>query len=73
MTDFEFDPVPSPGTNRTATTTDCPTCGGDRFVPAHADTPVVADGEGGYTDAYMRCPSCNVAVREPIPVDAWWK
>ena len=53
MTEFEFDRAPTPGTNRTAAVTDCPTCGGDRFVPVDQH-----DRDLGY-EAYARCPDCN--------------
>jgi len=64
MTGFEFDRVPSPGTNRAATRP-CPTCDGHRLVPADDDE-----------QAYRRCPQCNPAPtseRKPVEVDAWWK
>ena len=64
MADFEFDSPPSPGTNRSAPITDCPTCDGDRFVP-------VTDDEHG---AYMRCSECNPGTeRAATNVEAWWK
>jgi hypothetical protein len=56
---FEFDPLPSPGTNKSAPATDCGRCGGDRFVPVNIPAPVVDGRDGGYTEAYMRCPLCN--------------
>ena len=65
MTDFQFDTPPSPGTNRSAATTECETCGGDRFVPVPADT-----------ETYARCPLCNPAPtreRDPVPAKGWWK
>jgi len=66
MTGFDFDSPPSPGTNRSAAVTDCPTCGGDRLVLADATT-----------DTYARCPDCNrgpaPVERPPVEADAWWK
>ena len=53
MTSFEFDRAPTPGTNRTAAVTDCPTCGGDRFVR------VVEREEDEHREVYARCPECN--------------
>ena len=66
MTGFEFDGPPSPGTNRTAPITDCPTCDGDRFVPVPDDK----------HEVYARCPACNPAplkTREPVQAKGWWK
>ena len=63
---FDFDQPPSPGTNRHAAETSCPTCEGNRLIQ-------VGDNEHG---AYARCPDCNPAStkdRQPVEVDAWWK
>ena len=74
MNDFEFDSTPTPGTNRTAPVRPCDTCNGDGFVPVELDTPVVADREGGYTEAMLPCPACRPSqVREPVETDSWWK
>ena len=65
MSEF-IDTPNSPGTNRSAPATDCPTCGGDRFVEV----------EDADHEVYARCPSCNggsTVEREPVAEKAWWK
>lgn len=63
MTGF-FDEVPSPGSNRHAEQTDCPTCGGHRLR-------LVEDRDG--FEVYARCPECNSGgERQPVE-DARWK
>ena len=68
MAGFEFDSTPSPGVNRSASVTDCETCGGDRFVQ------VVERDEDEHREVYARCPVCNPGTeRGPVAPDAWWK
>lgn len=65
MTGF-FDPEPSPGSNRHAEQTDCPTCQGHRLIEVYSD---------GVFEAHARCPDCNPAptsARQPVE-DARWK
>jgi hypothetical protein len=62
---FAFDEPVTKGANRSAATTDCELCGGDRLIPVP-----------GEQEAYSRCPSCNpdpTAHRPPVEADAWWK
>ena len=77
MTGFQFETGPQEGTNRAAAITECATCGGDRFVPVEVTVdgiPAVWDGsDGGYTEAYMRCPTCNAPPREPITEERRWE
>lgn len=39
MSEYVGDAAPGPGTNRSASTTDCQTCGGDRFVTVRLRSP----------------------------------
>lgn len=68
MSRFQFDPTPSPGSNRAAALTDCATCGGDRMVPT------TDDPHGPYT----RCPDCNnpaanQSTAAPDSRERWWQ
>ena len=58
MADFEFDRAPSPGTNRSVAVTDCPTCGGDRFVQVD-EIPGSESAADPPHETYARCPNCN--------------
>ena len=64
MTGFEFDTGTTPGTNRSAPVTDCPSCQGDRFVPVDPEDP---------HGAYIRCPTCNAPTRPEVKLESWWK
>ena len=74
MSEFVHDGI-SPGTNRSARTTECETCGGDRFVTVRLrspeQTPWMKDHDleparDRFYEEMAPCPDCN-----PIEITYW--